>query len=79
MLSDIRRNPLFFLLVILCTTNLNCRKKKSLLLIAAELREEVEEYMKGFDEQEEIERIQRNKRSREPDEDGFVVVKQRYE
>ena len=35
--------------------------------------------MKGFDEQEEIERIQRNKRSREPDEDGFVVVKQRYE
>jgi hypothetical protein len=38
----------------------------------------VEEYMKGFDEQEEIERIQRNKRSREPDEDGFVVVKQRY-
>ena len=48
-------------------------------MTTAELREEVEEYMKGFDEQEEIERIQRNKRSREPDEDGFVVVKQRYE
>lgn len=49
------------------------------IFTAAELREEVEEYMKGFDEQEEIDRIQRNKRSREPDDDGFVVVKQRYE
>jgi Ribosomal RNA-processing protein 7 (RRP7) C-terminal domain len=44
----------------------------------AELREEVEEYMKDFDEGEQLEKIQREKRTREPDEDGFVVVKQRY-
>jgi Ribosomal RNA-processing protein 7 (RRP7) C-terminal domain len=42
------------------------------------LREEVEEYMKDFDEGEQLEKIQREKRTREPDEDGFVVVKQRY-
>ena len=44
----------------------------------AELREEVEEYMKDFDEGEQLEKIQREKRTREPDEEGFVVVKQRY-
>jgi Ribosomal RNA-processing protein 7 (RRP7) C-terminal domain len=34
--------------------------------------------MKDFDEGEQLEKIQREKRTREPDEDGFVVVKQRY-
>lgn len=43
----------------------------------AELKEEVEEYMKDFDENEAVEKIEREKRTREPDEDGFVVVKQR--
>lgn len=64
----------------------DCRKKSASELYreftykpikAAELREEVEEYMKEFDENEAIEKIERDKRTREPDEDGFVVVKQR--
>ena len=45
---------------------------------ASELKEEVEEFMKEFDENEVIEKNERDKRTREPDEDGFVVVKQRY-
>ena len=45
---------------------------------ASELKEEVEEFMKEFDENEAIEKVEREKRTREPDEEGFVVVKQRY-
>ena len=45
---------------------------------ASELKEEVEEFMKEFDENEAIEKVEREKRTREPDDEGFVVVKQRY-
>jgi hypothetical protein len=66
---------------------LECRKKSASELYkkysnkpvkVAELKEEVEVYMKEFDEKEIIEKMEREKRGREPDEDGFVVVKQRY-
>lgn len=66
---------------------LECRKKSASELYkkysnkpvkVAELKEEVEVYMKEFDEKEAIEKVEREKRSREPDDDGFVVVKQRY-
>lgn len=45
--------------------------------LPAELKEEVEEYMKDFDERELLDKVAREKRTREPDDDGFVVVKQR--
>ena len=34
--------------------------------------------MKDYDESESIDRLERMKRSREPDDEGFVLVKQRY-
>lgn len=43
-----------------------------------ELEEEVNEYMRNFEESEEHERKQREKRSREADEDGFIEVKHRH-
>jgi 6-pyruvoyl-tetrahydropterin synthase len=48
-------------------------------LKTSDLKEEVEEYMKDFDEKEILDKVEREKRTREPDEDGFVVVKQRFE
>ena len=57
------------------TSYLNMNTHK--LPITAELKEEVEEYMKDFDERELLDKVAREKRTREPDDDGFVVVKQR--
>ena len=43
-----------------------------------DLEEEVNEYMRNFEESEEYERKQKEKRSREADEDGFIEVKHRH-
>jgi hypothetical protein len=50
-----------------------------LVLNRAALREEVEEYMKEFDENQQLLLAEKDRKTREADADGFVQVKLRYD
>ena len=43
--------------------------------ITSELQSQAEEFMQSYDEEEHAAKIDRDKRAREPDDDGFVLVK----
>lgn len=43
--------------------------------VTSDLQTQTEEFMRTYDEEEHVAKIERDKRAREPDEDGFVLVK----
>ena len=43
--------------------------------VMSELQSQAEEFMRSYDEEEHIAKLDRDKRAREPDNDGFVLVK----
>jgi len=43
--------------------------------VMSELQTQAEEFMRSYDEEEQVAKMDRDKRAREPDDDGFVLVK----